>query len=63
MSEINVIVWSKDSFLTFSDFQAESNPAVFEDAHSFIKYRHTWTVNSKQIGNQILFFIENIQNI
>ena len=61
VSEINVIVWSKDSFLTFSDFQAESNPATFEDSHSVVKYRYTWTVNSDKIGNQILFFIENIQ--
>ena len=61
MSENNVILWKKNRFLKWSDFYAESNPAVFEDAHSFIKYRHTWTVNSKQMGNQILFFIENIQ--
>ena len=61
MSEINVIVWSKDSFLTFSDFQAESNPATFEDSHSVVKYRYTWTVNSDKIGSQIWFFIENIQ--
>jgi len=61
MSEINVIVWSKDSSLTLSDFQAESNPATFEDSHSVIKYRYTWTVNSDKMGNQILFFIENVQ--
>jgi len=61
MSENNALVWSKDSFLTWSDFKAESNPAVFEDSYSFIKYRYTWTVNSDKIGNQILFFIENIQ--
>ena len=61
MSEINVIIWSKDSFLTLSDFQAESNPATFEDSHSVVKYRYTWTVNSDKMGNQILFFIENIQ--
>ncbi len=61
MSENNVVVWSSDSFLTCSDFKAESNPAVFEDSHSVIKYRYTWTVNSDKIGSQILFFIENIQ--
>lgn len=61
MSEINVIIWSKDSFLTLSDFQAESNPATFEDSHSVVKYRYTWTVNSDKMGSQILFFIENIQ--
>jgi len=61
MGEINVIAWSKDSFLVLSDFQAESNPATFEDSHSAIKYRYTWTVNSDKMGSQILFFIENIQ--
>ncbi|MFQ5781552.1 MAG: hypothetical protein ACE5GR_00685 [Nitrosopumilus sp.] len=61
MNESDVLVWSKNSFLSWSDFKAESNPAVFEDSHSVIKYRYTWTVNSEKIGNQILFFIENIQ--
>jgi len=61
MSENDVVVWSKDSFLTWSDFKAESNPATFEDSHSVIKYRYTWTVNSDQINDQIIFFIENIQ--
>ncbi len=41
MSENNVVVWSNDSFLSWSDFEAESNPAVFEDSHSAIKYRYT----------------------
>ena len=61
MSENDVVVWSKDSFLTWSDFKAESNPAAFEDSHSVIKYRYTWTVNSDEIKDQILFSIENIQ--
>jgi len=61
MSEINVLVWSNDSFLRWSDFNAESNPSAFEDSHSVIKYRYTWTVNSEKIGSQVLFFIENIQ--
>jgi len=61
MSEINVLVWSNDSFLRWSDFNAESNPSAFEDSHSVIKYRYTWTVNSDKIGSQVLFFIENIQ--
>lgn len=61
MNENNAIVWSKDYFLTWSDFKAESNPAVFEDSHSVIKYRYTWTVNSDKIEDQILFFIENIE--
>ena len=61
MSENNVLTWSKDSFLMWSNFKAESNPAAFEDSHSFIRYGYTWTVNSDKIGNDILFFIENIQ--
>ena len=61
MSENNIVVWSPNSFLTCSDFKAESNPATFEDSHSFIKYQYTWTLTSDKLGDQILFFIENIQ--
>ncbi len=60
MSQNNVISWSKHYFLGWSDFQAESNPATFEDAHSTIKYHYTWIVNSDIIDSQIKFFIENI---
>ncbi len=61
MSENNIRVWSNDTILSWSDFKAESNSAAFEDSHSVIKYRYTWTVNSDKMENQILFFIENIQ--
>ena len=61
MSENNNLTWSKNSILKWSDFNAESNTAAFEDSHSVIKYRYTWTVNSDNVGSQILFFIENIQ--
>ncbi|MCV0392303.1 MAG: hypothetical protein K5790_03295 [Nitrosopumilus sp.] len=61
MGEHEIIVWSKDRKLNWSDFKAESNPAVFEDSHSVIKYRYTWVVNSEKIGDTIMFFIENIQ--
>jgi len=61
MSENNNLVWSNDSFLRWSDFIAESNPSVFEDSHSVINYRYTWTVNSDEKENQIIFFIDNIQ--
>ncbi len=60
MSENDVIVWTKQTFLKWSDFQAESNPATYEDSHSVIKYRFTWTINSEKIGDEILFIIENI---
>jgi len=61
MSENKILVWSNDSFLKWFDFEAESNSAAFEDSHSVIKYRYTWTVNSEKFGDQIIFFIENIQ--
>ena len=61
MNENDVVVWSKESFLTWSDFKAESNPAIFEDSHSVIKYQFTWIVNSDKIEDNIIFLIENIQ--
>lgn len=61
MSDIDVLVWSKNSPLQWSDFKAESHPAAFEDAHSVIKYRYTWTVNSEKMGSEVVFFIENIE--
>jgi len=61
MSENPTLIWSNDTFLRWSDFKAEPNSSAFEDSHSFIKYRYTWTVNSDKIENQIIFFIENIQ--
>ena len=61
MSDNNVIVWSKNHSLIWSDFKSESNPALFEDTHSVIKYEFTWTVNSEKIENDIFFLIENIQ--
>jgi len=61
MDENPTLIWSNDSFLRWSDFIAESNPAAFEDSHSVIRYRYTWTVNSDEMERQIIFFIENIQ--
>ena len=60
MNESDVIVWAKEIIIKWSDFKAESNPAVFEDSHSVIKYRFTWTLNSEKIDDQILFLIEDI---
>ena len=61
MNEDNIIIWSKLSSLKWADFKAEPNSGSFEDAHSTIKYRYTWTVNSEKMGSQILFLIENLQ--
>ena len=60
MSENSIIQWKPDFHIEWSDFKAESNPAVFEDSRSVIKYRFTWTVNSEIIDEQIVFFIEDI---
>ncbi len=49
MSENKILFWTNDSFLRWSDFEAESNSAAFEDSHSVIKYRYTWTVNSDEM--------------
>ncbi|WP_299290452.1 hypothetical protein [Nitrosopumilus sp.] len=61
MSEKDLVVWSKDRLLSWSDFKAESNPAVYEDSHSYIRYHYTWTVNSEKMGREILFYIEDLQ--
>ena len=53
MTDNNTLEWSDDLFLKWSDFKAEDNPAVFEDSHSVIKYRFTWTVNSEMINGTI----------
>jgi len=61
LSDTDTIDWSSESSLSWTDFKAEHNPAIYEDSQSVIKYRFTWTVNSDKINDKILFFIENIQ--
>jgi len=61
VSENHVLEWKNDFFLKWSDFEAESNPAAFEDSHSTIKYRFTWTVSSDKIDDQIMFLINDIR--
>ena len=61
MNEKDILLWSKDSSLSWSDFQADPHPAAYEDAYSFLKYRCTWTVNSESFGNEIRFCIKDIQ--
>ena len=61
MSENGNLFWSKQSYLTWSDFKAEHNPASYADSHSVIKYGFTWTVDSEKMGSEILFMIKNIQ--
>jgi len=61
MRDFDKVEWSKESFLKWTDFKAESNPATFEDSHSVIKYRFTWTVNSDKLDDIVIFLIDNIQ--
>ena len=61
MAQDNTITWTQDTRLTWSDFKAEANPSVFEDAHTVIRYRFTWTVDSESIDNRIMFLIEDIR--
>jgi len=60
MSEKTTLEWASNFILSWSDFQAESNPAVFEDSHSVIKYRFTWIVNSEKVDDKIVFLIDDI---
>jgi hypothetical protein len=60
MSENDVVIWSKGICLKWSDFKAESNPAIFEDSHSSIKYRFTWTIDSDKQNDDIVFSIDKI---
>ena len=60
MDEKTTLDWIPNLILSWSDFQAESNPAVFEDSHSVIKYRFTWIVNSEKVDDKIVFLIDDI---
>ena len=61
MQNDDIIIWSKDYFLNWSDFKAEVNSAAFEDSSSKIKFHHTWTVESEMVNGDIYFLISNIQ--
>ena len=63
MSENVVFNWEPNFYLKWPDFKAESNPAIFEDSHSVIKYRFTWILNSDIINDQIVFLIEDVHLI
>jgi len=60
MGENTMLEWAPNFTLKLSDFKAESNPSVYEDSHSVIKYRFTWTVNSDKINDKVVFLIEDI---
>ena len=60
MSSNDIISWSQDYCLKWSDFKAESNPGIYEDSHSFIKYGFTWVVDSDKLNKNIVFLINQI---
>ena len=60
MGEKTTLEWNSNFLLLWSDFQAESNFAVFEDSHSVIKYRFTWVVDSEKVDENIVFLINDI---
>ena len=61
MSETEFVIWSRDCPLKWSDFKAESNPAIFEDSHSVIKFGFTWLISSDNFNDEIVFLVENIE--
>jgi hypothetical protein len=61
MENDDVLPWSKDHFLEWSDFKAESNPSAFEDSSSHIKFHYTWIVNSDMSDEKISFLIDEIK--
>ncbi len=60
MGEKTTLEWTPNCALSWFDFKAESNPAVFEDSHSVIKYRFTWVVDSEKVDENIVFLINDI---
>jgi hypothetical protein len=60
MGEKTTLEWTPNFTLSWSAFQAESNPAIFEDSHSVIKYRFTWIVDSEKVDGDIVFLINDI---
>lgn len=56
-----ILDWSPRRSLQWSDFLAEPNPAVYQDAVTKVTYRFTWTVTSEKMGAELIFRIKNIQ--
>lgn len=61
MEDDDILLWSKDNFLKWSDFKASSNPSAFEDSSSHIKFHFTWVVNSTIHNDKIYFEIDDIK--
>lgn len=60
MDENNIVAWSSQKFLNWTDFKAEPNPALYQDAFSKIRYGYTWTLNSEKMGTDVFFYIDKI---
>ena len=60
MDENDIIIWSPQKFLNWTDFKADPNPALYEDAFSKIRYGYTWTLNSEKMGKDVFFYIDKI---
>lgn len=61
MENNDILSWSKEHFLKWSDFKADFNPAAFEDSFSQIRYHHTWIIDSEMSNGDIYFLISNIK--
>jgi len=57
----NIISWSKDYFLHWSDFQADVNLSAYEDSFSKITYHHTWVISSEMVNGDIFFLISEVK--
>ena len=60
MEKDDALLWSRNYFLNWSDFQADSNPSAFEDSSSEIKFHYTWTVDSEMENGKVYYEIKNI---
>ena len=56
VSRTDPVPWSPGLTLSWTDFQAEQNPADLEDAYSAIRYRPRWTVESEQSADGAILF-------
>lgn len=61
MENDDIILWSRNYYLNWSDFKADSNPSVFEDSSSQLKFHYTWTINSELQEGKIFFEIRDIK--
>lgn len=61
MENDDILLWSKDYILNWSDFKATSNPSAFEDSSSHIKFHFTWRIDSEIDNGKICYLIEDVK--